>query len=77
MLIYGFIRGVGTFPHIVIPQLGGALLGRYYFARRFGKTEWQRYTPVLAAGFSCGTGLVGMLAIAFALVSQSVSQMPF
>jgi len=77
MLIYGFIRGIGTFPHIVIPQLGGALLGRYYFARRFGKQEWQRYTPVLAAGFSCGTGLVGMLAIAFALVSQSVSQMPF
>jgi hypothetical protein len=77
MLIYGFIRGIGTFPHVVIPQLGGALLGRYYFARRFGKREWQRYTPVLAAGFSCGTGLVGMLAIAFALVSQSVSQMPF
>jgi hypothetical protein len=77
MLIYGFIRGIGTFPHVVIPQLGGALLGRYYFAKRFGKQEWQRYTPVLAAGFSCGTGLVGMLAIAFALVSQSVSQMPF
>lgn len=77
MLIYGFIRGIGSFPHIVIPQLGGALLGRYYFAPRFGESEWRRYTPVLAAGFSCGTGLVGMLAIAFALVSQSVSQMPF
>ncbi len=77
MLVYGFIRGLGYFPHIILPQLIGALLGRYYFARRFGETEWRRYTPVLAAGFSCGTGLVGMLAIAFALVSQSVSQMPF
>jgi hypothetical protein len=77
MLIYGFIRGLGFFPHIVLPQLAGALLGRYYFARRFGEKEWRRYTPVLAAGFACGTGLIGMLAIAFALVSQSVSQMPF
>lgn len=77
MLVYGFIRGLGLFPHVILPQLIGALLGRYYFARRFGATEWRRYTPVLAAGFSCGTGLVGMLAIAFALVSQSVSQMPF
>jgi hypothetical protein len=77
MLVYGFIRGLGLFPHIILPQFIGALLGRYYFARRFGESEWRRYTPVLAAGFSCGTGLVGMLAIAFALVSQSVSQMPF
>jgi hypothetical protein len=77
MLIYGFIRGLGMFPHIVLPQLLGALLGRYYFSGRFGQQEWRRYTPVLAAGFSCGTGLIGMLAIGFALVSQSVSQMPF
>jgi hypothetical protein len=77
MLVYGFIRGLGMFPHIVLPQLLGGLLGRYYFAQRFGDKQWRRYTPVLAAGFSCGTGLIGMLAIAFALVSQSVSQMPF
>jgi hypothetical protein len=32
---------------------------------------------VLYAGFTCGMGLVGMLAIAFTLVSQSISQMPF
>jgi hypothetical protein len=77
MLIYGFIRGLGMFPHVAIPQFAGALLGRYYFSKRFGQREWRRYTPVLAAGFACGTGLIGMLAIAFALVSQSVSQMPF
>ena len=77
MLVYGFIRGLGLFPHILLPQLIGALLGRYYFAKRIGEKRWRQYTPVLAAGFACGTGLVGMLAIAFALVSQSVSQMPF
>jgi len=32
---------------------------------------------VLLAGFSCGMGLIGMCAIAIALVSQSVTQMPF
>ena len=77
MLVYGFIRGLGMFPHVVILQLAGALLGRYHFARRYGTRTWQQYTPVLYAGFACGMGLIGMLAIACALVSQSVSPMPF
>lgn len=76
-LIYGLLRGMGMFPHMLIPQFAGALLGRYYFAKRFGTREWRRYTPVLLAGFSCGMGLIGMCAIAIALVSQSVTQMPF
>lgn len=77
MLVYGFIRGMGTFPHMLIPQMFGALLGRYYFARRFGEKTWRQYTPVLLAGFSCGMGLIGMVAIAVALISQSITQMPF
>ncbi|MFQ6133932.1 MAG: peptide transporter [Armatimonadota bacterium] len=76
-LIYGILRGMGTFPHLILPELLGALLGRYYFARRYGAKQWMRYSPVLFAGFSCGMGLIGMLAIAFALLSQSVTQMPF
>ena len=77
VLIYGIIRGMGQFPHMIFPQMLGAVLGKHYFARRYGPAEWRRYTPVLYAGFSCGMGLIGMCAIAIALVSQSVKQMPF
>ena len=27
-LIYGLLRGMGTFPHMLIPEFGGALLVR-------------------------------------------------
>ncbi len=77
LLIYGFFRGLGTMPHFVFPQFFGALLGYVYLQHRFGPENWRRWTPVLYAGFTCGMGLVGMLAIAFSLVSQSISQLPF
>ncbi|MGD9518154.1 MAG: peptide transporter [Armatimonadota bacterium] len=77
MLIYGFIRGVGMLPHFVIPQFAGALHGHLYLRHRFGEQTWRRWAPVLYAGFACGTGLIGMLAVAFSLVSQSISQLPF
>ncbi|MCD6351681.1 MAG: peptide transporter [Armatimonadetes bacterium] len=77
LLIYGFIRGLGMFPHFIVPQFAGALLSELYLKRRFGEQQWRRWTPVLYAGFACGMGLVGMLAIAFSLVSQSISQLPF
>jgi len=60
-----------------VPQLIGGLLGRYYFARRFGVADWRRYAPVLLAGFSCGMGLIAMVAIALGLIAKSVSFLPF
>ncbi len=77
LLFYGLAGGVGAMPHYTIPQFGGALLGRYYFARRFGKEKWTMYAPVLLAGFSCGMGLMGMSSIALALISKSVSYLPY
>lgn len=77
MLIYGFIRGMGQGPHALVLEFFGALLGRYYFAKRFGLTQWRQYAPVLLAGFSCGMGLISMVAIAFALIKQSLTQLPF
>ena len=77
LFYYGFIGGIGNFPHFTIPTFVGALLGRYYFARRFGVERWSLYTPVLLAGFACGTGLIGMAAIALALISKTVSYLPF
>lgn len=78
MLIYGFIRGIGgAIPHYTILEFAGAVIGRYYLAKRFGEANWRKWPPVLLAGVSCGMGLVGMLAIAIALLKSSITQMPF
>ena len=77
LFFYGFIGNVSSLPHNTIPTFIGALLGRYYFAKRFGLERWQLYTPVLLAGFACGTGLIGMCAIALALIQKTVNFLPF
>ena len=74
---YGMVGGIGNYPHNAIPPFVGAVLGRYYFAKKIGVEQWQRYTPVVLAGFSCGMGLIGMAAIALALISKSVNYLPF
>jgi len=35
------------------------------------------WAPVLLAGFSCGMGLIGMAAIALAIIGKSVSYLPY
>ncbi len=77
LFFYGLIGGSGAFPHDVIPTFIGAWLGRKYFAKRFGTDNWRMYTPVLLAGFACGTGLISMAAIALALIAKSVNYLPF
>lgn len=77
LLIYGFIGSTGADPTNAIPTLFAALLGRYYFAKRFGPGNWRKYTPILAAGYGCGFGLIGMVSVAISLISKAVSQMPF
>ena len=47
---------------VVSMALAGALLGRYYFLKKYGPM-WRQYAPVLLAGFSCGMGLCGMFAM--------------
>ena len=76
-IFYGFVAGLGQWPHFVIPNFIGALLGRYYFLPRFGAKKWMAYTPILLAGYSCGVGLIGMSSIALALISKAVSQVVF
>ncbi len=76
-LVYGIIRGMGqTWPHVVIPQFIGALVGRYYFQKRL-KLAWRQYVPVVAAGFSCGTGLLTTFCIGITFLMKSVFQLPF
>jgi hypothetical protein len=74
---YGIVRGLNqTLPYVVIPQLIGALIGRYYFRRKLG-LKWLEYAPVLFAGYSCGVGLVGTLGIGITFVAKSVFQLPY
>ena len=77
LYFYGFVGGVGALPHYIIPQFAGAMMGKHYFAKRFGVEKWRMYAPVLLAGFSCGMGLMGMSSIALALISKSVSYLPY
>lgn len=77
MLIYGVTRGIGqTTPHGIILEILGAFLGRYYFIKRYG-LAWRQYAPVLLAGFSCGMGLMGMLAMGFTLIMRSLRSMAY
>ena len=73
---YGLIFGFGSTTW-AIPSMIGALLGRYYFARRFGKERWRMYTPVLAAGYACGVGLIGMVSIGLTIIFKAVRSLPF
>ncbi|HOZ49663.1 MAG TPA: peptide transporter [Candidatus Hydrogenedentes bacterium] len=77
LFFYGMIGGLGAIPNVFIPMFVGAVIGKRVFAKRFGEETWRRYTPVLAAGYSCGVGLIGMLSVAFAMVARSVSSLPF
>jgi hypothetical protein len=77
LLIYGVVRGLGqSTPHGIILEVAGAILGRYYFHKRYG-SMWRQYAPVLLAGFSCGMGLTGMFAMGFALILKSLSYMAY
>jgi hypothetical protein len=77
LFFYGAIGGIGQMFHGAVSNMIGAVLGRYYFAKRFGGEEWHRYAPVLLAGFSCGMGLIAMVAIALGLIIKSVNFLPF
>ncbi len=77
LLIYGIVRGLGqSTPHGLILELIGALLGRFFFLKRYGK-QWRQYAPVLLAGFSCGMGLTGMFAMGLTLILKSLGSTAF
>lgn len=77
MLTYGLVRGLNqTLPHTVLPQFIGALIGRYYFQKRMG-LKWRQYIPVVAAGFSCGMGLITVFGVGINFLAKSVIKIPF
>ena len=77
MLVYGMVRGLGqSTPHGLILEVVGALLGRYFFLKRYG-AMWRQYAPVLLAGFSCGMGLTGMFAMGVTLILKSLGRLAY
>jgi hypothetical protein len=77
LFIYGMIRGFGALPHTMVLEIFGALLGRYYFQKKFGSSNFLRMAPVVLAGYYTGVGLIGMATIAMNLIKNAVSSAPF
>jgi hypothetical protein len=77
LLIYGFIRGIGQLPHYLVLELIGAMIGRYYFQKKFGANTFLRMAPTVVAGYFTGVGLIGMGSIALNLIQQAVTGSPF
>jgi hypothetical protein len=77
MLVYGLVRGFGGLPHMMILEIVGALLGRYYFQKKFGRQDFIRMSSTLFAGYLTGVGLIGMATIALQLIYSAVSPTPF
>jgi len=77
LLLYGTIQGLAADPITVVPRMAAALVGRFYMVKIYGTKQWRSYTPVLAAGFGCGLGLIGMLSMGVNLIVSAVSMIPF
>jgi hypothetical protein len=76
-LVYGIVRGLDqTVPQAILPTVCGALFGRFFCRRRFGK-NWPRYRVVFAAGFGAGMGLIAMLSMGFVFMTKSVINLPY
>ena len=74
LFVYGVIRGLDqSLPFVIVPQFIGALLGRYYFKKRFGNM-WAQYIIVFYAGYQAGTGLITMLSLGLVFMSKAVIQ---
>ncbi|MHC4481208.1 MAG: OPT family oligopeptide transporter [Planctomycetota bacterium] len=43
----------------------------------FGRERWGHFTPVLAAGYYAGLGLIGMGAVAIMLIHKAITMIPF
>jgi hypothetical protein len=77
LLVFGLVRGMGlALPGALVFQFLGAIFGRFYLKKRFG-SMWMKYAPVILAGYSCGMGLMAMLAIAFSILQKMMAPLIF
>jgi hypothetical protein len=75
-LVYGLIRGLDqSLPHMIIPTVIGAFIGRFWCRKRFGD-KWPQYRIVFAAGFGAGMGLITMFALGCVFMAKSANVLP-
>ena len=77
MAIYGFVGGIGSMPHGYIFIIIGALIGKFYFHKKFGQKRFLEIAPVLAAGYGTGIGLIALIGVAINLIVSAVSSSRF
>jgi hypothetical protein len=77
LTIFGFVQSVGGMPHAFVMIVIGALLGQFYFRRRFGSARFLQMAPVLLAGYGTGVGLIALIGVAVNLIVSAVSGTPF
>lgn len=77
LFVYGVIRGLGALPHTMMLEIVGAMLGRYYFQKKFGSSNFLKMAPTIMAGYYTGVGLISMTTIAVNLIRSAVSSAPF
>lgn len=77
LILFGIVRGLSQGMPAGIPfEVVGALLGRYYFRRKFGEM-WMKYVLVIGAGYACGMGLVAMVGMALAILNKMMAPLLF
>lgn len=77
LILFGMVRGLSQGMCAGIPfEVIGALLGRYYFRRKFGDM-WMKYALVIGAGYACGMGLVAMVGMAIAILNKMMAPLVF
>ena len=77
LLIFGFVHGMISLPHFILPSIIGALLAKYYFWPKYGKKQWRLYATVLTVGFGVGMSLMGMASVAISIIQKSVTTILF
>ncbi|MEI8315329.1 MAG: peptide transporter [Verrucomicrobiota bacterium] len=77
MAVYGFVQGVGAMPHGFIFIVAGAIIGKFYYHKKFGQKRFLEIMPVLAAGYATGVGLIALIGVAVNLIVSAVSSSRF
>ena len=77
MAVYGFVGGIGSMPHGYVCIIIGAIVGKFYFHKKFGQKRFLEIAPVLAAGYGTGVGLIALIGVAINLIVSAVSASRF